>query len=62
MVVVVGDQAESEKWGLGEIIRHICKRGIVRFFFFFAPLVISRIAAYPSVSYSGIRLYSGVGR
>lgn len=37
MVVVVGDQAESEKWGLGEIIRHICKRGIVRFFFFLRP-------------------------
>lgn len=56
-MVVVGDQAESERWGLDEIIRHICKRGIVRFFFFFfAPFVISRIAVYPSVSYLGIRL------
>lgn len=54
-MVVVGDQAESERWGLDEIIRHICKRGIVRFFFF-APFVISRIAVYPSVSYLGIRL------
>lgn len=38
VVVVVGDQAESERVGPSEIIRHICKRGIVRFFL--VPLVI----------------------
>lgn len=54
-----GRPGRKREVGPSEIIRHICKRGIVRFF---CALVISRIAAYPSVSYSGIRLYSGVGR
>lgn len=49
VVVVVGDQAESERVGPSEIIRHICKRGIVRFFFG-APRHIPVLPAYPSIS------------